>query len=89
MSKEQLIQGIYNEYLGRRDQVLAELQVYLDKPAGIGEHGDIAAVVKEKLEAVDNLNSVSSTMRDLFMSGSTDEKVDSIDASTVELPTDD
>jgi len=86
MNKEQLIQGIYNEYMGKRDQTLAELQVYLERPAGVGEHGDIAQVIKEKLEKVDQLNGVTHTMRELFMT-TNNEKVDEINADSVELPT--
>ena len=51
MNKEQLIQGIYNEYMGKRDQTMAELQVYLDSPAGVGEHGGISDVVSFSSEA--------------------------------------
>tara|TARA_R110001583_G_scaffold129894_1_gene281709 strand:- start:479 stop:787 length:309 start_codon:yes stop_codon:yes gene_type:complete len=83
MNKEQLIQGVYNEYMGKRDQSLAELQVYLDSPAGVGEHGGISDVVKEKIEAVDQLNSITSTMRELFMNGSTSEEVVEVNTEAV------
>ena len=86
MNKEQLIQGVYNEYMGRRDQAVAELQVYLDNPVGVGEHGDIAEIVKEKIEKVSELNGVTQTMRDIFMNASKDERVDTIKTDEVELP---
>ena len=87
MSKEQLIQGIYNEVMGKRDQVLAELQVFLDNPAGVGDHGNFATDVKGKIEEIDKLNGLSQTMRNLFMDGSANEQVSSIDAAEVSLPT--
>ena len=83
MNKEQLIQGIYNEYMGKRDQTMAELQVYLDSPAGVGEHGGISDVVKEKIESIDGLNSITLTMRDLFMNGSTSEVVTELNTDSV------
>ena len=89
MNKEQLIQGVYNEYMGKRDQALAELQVYLDSPAGVGEHGGIADVIKEKIEEVSRLNGLADTMRTLFMGNSPDEKVSGIAADNVSLPNED
>ena len=86
MNKEQLIQGVYNEYMGKRDQAVAELQVYLDHPVGVGEHGDIAEIVKQKIEQVSNLNGVTATMREIFMNGSSSEQVDSMNVDEVNLP---
>ena len=86
MNKEQLIQGVYNEYMGRRDQAVAELQVYLDNPVGVGEHGNIADIVKEKMEKVSHFNGVTQTMRDIFMNASKDEQVNNINTDEVELP---
>jgi hypothetical protein len=86
MNKEQLIQGLYNEYLGLRDQALAELSVYLENPVGVGEHGNIAEIVKEKLERVSCLNGTAQTMRELFMNGSEDDKVSEVNLDAVELP---
>ena len=45
MSKVLYIQGIYNELAGRRDQALAELNTYLERPVGVGEHSDISTEV--------------------------------------------
>ena len=84
MNKEQIIQGIYNEYMGKRDQLSAELGVYLDSPAGIGDHGDISSVIKAKIEEVDRLNGITQTMRNLFMDASTDEKVSAINTDLAE-----
>ena len=89
MNKEQIIQGIYNEYMGKRDQISAELGVYLDSPAGVGEHGEISAVIKEKIEEVDRLNGITQTMRNLFMDASTDEKVSQINAEVGDLAPED
>tara|TARA_R100000808_G_scaffold24269_1_gene55483 strand:+ start:16769 stop:17050 length:282 start_codon:yes stop_codon:yes gene_type:complete len=86
MNKEQLVQGIYNEYMGKRDQAAAELQVYLDNPVGVGEHGDIADVVKEKIERVAHLNGLTATMREVFMNGNQSENVESLNTDSVDLP---
>ena len=72
--------------MGRRDQAVAELQVYLDNPVGVGEHGNIADIVKEKMEKVSHFNGVTQTMRDIFMNASKDEQVNNINTDEVELP---
>jgi len=48
--KQLYLQGLYNEVAGRRDQMLADLSVLLDNPAGIGEHGNISGEIKLRLE---------------------------------------
>ena len=41
MSNKQHINGILTQYVGRRDEVLADLDVYLRSPVGVGEHSGI------------------------------------------------
>ena len=68
MSKELYIQGIFNEYMGLRDQALADLQVLIDGPVGVGDHPDISAMIKLKIEEVDKFNSLIDTMKNHFVS---------------------
>ena len=39
------INSILTQYVGRRDEALADLQVYIENPVGIGEHGDIGDIM--------------------------------------------
>lgn len=74
MAKDLYIQGIFNEYMGLRDQALADLQVYIDSPQGIGDHPSISSSIKEKVEEVDKYNSLIDTMRKHFVSTSDEPK---------------
>jgi len=56
------INGITKEIEGLRDQALADLQVYTQASVGVGEHGDITAEIKRKLEAIDSYDSLLETI---------------------------
>ncbi len=76
MNKELYIQGIFNEYMGLRDQALADLQVYIDSPQGIGDHPDLGSMIKLKIEQVDKFNSLIETMKKHFASNADEPKTD-------------
>lgn len=64
--KEKYIQGIYNEYAGKLDQRLADLEVLLTGSVGVGEHGNISAEIKRTLEDIDKYQSLVDTVRSIF-----------------------
>ena len=70
--KDLYIQGIFNELGGLRDQSLADLNVFLSNPVGIGEHANISKEIKNKIEEIDKYDSLFATMQKYF-SASTDE----------------
>jgi len=74
MSKDLYIQGIFNEYMGKRDQALADLQVYIDSPQGVGDHPDLSQSIKLKIEEVDKYNSLIDTMQKHFVSNPDESK---------------
>jgi len=74
MSKDLYIQGIFNEFMGKRDQALADLQVYIDAPAGVGEHPHLSGAIKLKIEEVDKYNSLIETMQKHFVSNPDEPK---------------
>ena len=49
---ETAIKGLYHEYAGKRLQVLAELNIILDHPAGVGDHAVHTKDIKDKLETL-------------------------------------
>ena len=65
MSRESLLKALQSQYKGEMDMAMANITVYQNNPAGIGEHPDIAqaldtqvekyANAKEKFEAVQDL----------------------------------
>ncbi len=74
--KELYIQGIFNEYMGRRDQARADLNVYLTQPVAIGEHPDIAQEIKGKIEEVEKYDSLIDQMKKIFGESDSSESLE-------------
>ena len=65
MRRESLLKALASQYQGEMDIAMANINVYQNNPAGIGEHPDVAqaldtqiekyATAKEKYEAVQEL----------------------------------
>ena len=68
--KDLYIQGIFNEYMGRRDQARADLEVYLHQPVAIGEHPNLAVEIKRKLEEIEKFDSLVRLMQQIFFTPS-------------------
>ena len=68
--KDKYIQGIYNEYAGLLDQRLADLDILVSAPVGIGDHGRISDEIKLILQDIDKYSSLTETMKKLFSSNS-------------------
>jgi len=64
--KDLYIQSIFNQYLGKRDEALADLNVYLDNPVGIGGQPNIGEEIRRKIEEVDKYTSLIETMKGVF-----------------------
>ena len=64
--KQLYIQGIFNEFAGKRDQVVAELNVYLENGVGVGEHSDLSTEIKKKLEQLSKYDGLLSAMQKYF-----------------------
>ena len=65
MSKKH-INGILTQYIGRKDEIIADLSVYLERPVGVGEHSDIGQEIRTKIEEVDRLDSLIETITKYF-----------------------
>lgn len=63
---ETAIKGIYHEYAGKRLQVLADLNIILDHPAGVGDHAVHTKDIKDKLETLEHLNSMLDTINEEY-----------------------
>ncbi len=61
--KQLYIQGIFNEFAGKRDQTVADLNVYLENSVGVGEHSDLSLEIKKKLEDLSRYDGILSTMQ--------------------------
>ncbi len=70
MSKQH-INGILSQYAGRKDEVIADLTVYLERPVGVGEHSDIGQEIRTKIEEIDKLDSLIATIQKYFANDNT------------------
>ena len=46
----QMLQALYCKYLGEMEMYRANIDIYLNTPAGIGEHPDILGAMDEMVE---------------------------------------
>ena len=74
MSSKQHISGILTQYIGKRDETLADLDVYLRSPVGVGEHSDIGQEIRTKIKEIDKLDSLIGTIKNYFGNDSTTQK---------------
>lgn len=51
------IKAIQTKLRGKRDEHLADLDVYINKPVGVGEHPGIGEVIQQKIEKIESLDS--------------------------------
>lgn len=64
--KNRYITSIYNQFVGKREELIADLEVYFNNPVGVGEHPNIGEVIKEKIEEIDKYDSMANTLRSYF-----------------------
>jgi len=64
--KDLYIQGIFNQYMGKRDEARADLDICLANAVGVGGHSNLGEEIKKKIEEVDKYDSVVRTMQRLF-----------------------
>ena len=50
MSRETLLKALQSQYQGQMDIAMANIQVYQNNPAGIGEHPDVAEALDTQVE---------------------------------------
>lgn len=50
--RQQIIQALRSHATGHIDKHLANIEVYLTNPAGIGEHSDIIEAIEVELKAI-------------------------------------
>lgn len=51
------LKAIKTKLRGERDEHLADLEVYLSNPVGVGEHPGIGEVIQQKIEKIESLDS--------------------------------
>ena len=54
MGRETLLKALMSQYQGEMDIAMANIEVYKNNPAGIGEHTDIAQALDTQIEKLAN-----------------------------------
>jgi hypothetical protein len=60
------LKAILKKLEGKRDEHLADLQVYIDNPVGVGEHPGIGEVIEKKIEKIEELDSSIECIKKYF-----------------------
>lgn len=61
-----LLQAALSHYRAKRDKHLAELDIYLNKPVGVGEHATVVDEVIKLFAELDNADSVIETIEGII-----------------------
>tara|TARA_Y100001980_G_C14199718_1_gene63724 strand:+ start:104 stop:337 length:234 start_codon:yes stop_codon:yes gene_type:complete len=59
----QILQAIYCKYLGEMEVHRANIDIYLNTPAGIGEHSDILGAIDNELDKMSIIRGKVDTLR--------------------------
>ena len=59
----QMLQALYCKYLGEMEMYRANIDIYLNTPAGIGEHPDVLGAVDEMVAAMAGVRDKIETLR--------------------------
>ena len=71
---QQYLQSIFNQYVGLREQSLADLSMLLQHGVGVGDHADVGATIKQKIEEAEKYDSLVSAMDKWFAAGQATEQ---------------
>jgi hypothetical protein len=64
--KAEYITGLYYKYMGLRRSILADLDVYISNPVGVGEHSNISEEVENKVKELDSANRILTTLQSTY-----------------------
>ena len=59
----QILQALYCKYLGEMEMYRANIDIYLNTPAGIGEHPDVLGAIDEMVEKMAGVRDKIDTLR--------------------------
>ena len=61
-----LLQAALSHYKAKRDKHLAELDIYLNKPVGVGDHASVVEEVIKLFAELDNADSIIETINGII-----------------------
>lgn len=66
---QQYIQSIFNQYVGLREQALADISMLLQHGVGVGDHANVGETIKSKIEEAEKYDSLVGAMDKWFAKG--------------------
>lgn len=66
---QQYLQSIFNQYVGQREQALADLSMLLQHGVGVGDHANVGETIKSKIEEAERYDSLVGAMDKWFAAG--------------------
>lgn len=66
---QQYIQSIFNQYVGLREQALADIAMLLQHGVGVGDHANVGETIKSKIEEAEKYDSLVGAMDKWFAKG--------------------
>jgi hypothetical protein len=76
-----LYKALESKYQAKIDEAMATLDIYFNKPVGVGEHPDIVDVLDQYLTMLDDYSGKLETLRGLFATTETAETAESVENS--------
>lgn len=67
-----ILQAALSHYIAKRDKAIAELDVYINRPVGVGEHANVVNEVITLFSDLEQSESVITTIRDIMNSQQSD-----------------
>lgn len=79
-----ILQATLSHYIAKRDKSIAELDVYLNRPVGVGEHATVVDEVIKLFSELDNADSIIATIRNIIDSQKSQQDEIAILASKID-----
>mgnify|MGYP001174709870 CR=1 FL=1 len=64
--KNQIVKALHKKYLGQIAEAEANVEIYLQNPAGIGEHPDVIDAIHSQIQKISEAEDNIKTLKEHF-----------------------
>ena len=64
--KNQIVKALHKKYLGQIAEAEANVEIYLQNPAGIGEHPDVIDAIHSQIQKISEAKDNIKTLKEHF-----------------------
>ena len=75
---QQYLQSIFNQFVGQREQALADLSMLLQHGVGVGDHANIGETIESKIEEAEKYDSLVGAMDKWFAAGQATQQMNDL-----------